>query len=101
MKSLLVTATVLFSHVIFAASASVECMEYVYSDAGYNKVKAAQACSNGATVACIKHVYSDVGYDKVKAALVCGEATVECIDYVYSDAGYSKANAAMACNGKN
>lgn len=100
MKLSLIIGTMMFANIVMASSASVECIKYVYSDAGYNNANAARICSNGASVECIKYVYSDAGYNNAKAAEACGEATVECIKYVYSDAGYNNVNAAKACNGR-
>ncbi len=78
-----------------------ECMDYIYSDVGYNKVKAAQACSGAVSIECIGYIYSDAGYNKAKAAEYCkGGVTKECIDYIYSDAGYNKVKAAQICGGR-
>lgn len=106
-KSLIIVAVFfLNSSAAMAAPSCVDpapskaCMDHVYADAGYNKAKAAQACSGGVSIECIDYIYADAGYNKAKAAEYCkGGVTRECIDYVYSDAGYNKAKAAQICGG--
>ncbi len=59
-------------------------------------VVAASASAN-----CVDKVYSDAGYDRAKAATACGSATPECIDRVYADAGYDRVKAARICSAQN